>query len=423
MYDFFTDLFIDPTATVAARVLSFLYQLPVIGGSFGLATIMLTLVVMVVLMPLTLKATKSTIKMTQVQPLLRDLQKEHKDDKAALNAAMMELYKENGVNPVGGCLPMLIQLPVFLVLFNVLRGLTRRNSDRPYFGMASRASELAGRAEAAPKEFYPRYINEESQLYADLIGETEMKFGPFDLALQASEVVSDNFITALPYLVLIIFVVGTSYYQQRQVSRRRGPAPKNPTPQERNMQMMTRVIPLFTLVTGFIFPAALVLYWATSNLFRIGQQSYITRSLYKEGGEGKKAEEIRLAARDSKDDGEDDDDLHDDDLIGDGKPVGKSAKKSNGGKAKSSGSSNGNKNAGSKNGTKNNAKSDSNGSSKNGSGSSNSGSDKTGDRQEAWERRRQQKAKAQARKKSVGTSSRVTPRGTKPTETKKKRKK
>jgi len=314
---------------------------------------------------------------------------------------------------------MLIQMPVFLVLFNVLRGLTRRNSGKAYFGMAERAHQLAGREAADPEVFDPQYIATDSQLYTDLVGETEMKFGPFDLALQTSDVVRDSLITSLPYLALIIFVVGTSYYQQRQISRRRGPAPKNPTPQERNMQMMTRVIPLFTLVTGFIFPAALVLYWATSNLFRIGQQSYITRSLYKEDGEGTKAEKIRIEAREKSDNESVDDDADDvndgamDELVGDGKP-GKGSKKSKSATGQSNGSTSSSKSSSrSKSGS---GRSSSNGSSKNGSSAgakaSSSGSSKNVDRQEAWERRRRQKAKTQARKKSVGTSSRVTPRVT-----------
>ena len=139
-----------------ARLLSVFYELPVVGGSFGIAIILLTLTVMVVLMPLTLKATKSTIKMTQLQPKLRELQKKHKDDKQQLNTEMMALYQAEGVNPVGGCLPMLAQLPVFLVLFNVLRGLARRVSDKPFFSVADHARELTGRAtEVDPQTFDP----------------------------------------------------------------------------------------------------------------------------------------------------------------------------------------------------------------------------------------------------------------------------
>ncbi len=117
---------------------------PLVGGSYGVAIILLTLVVMVLLMPLTLKATRSTIKMTQVQPELKRLQKKYKDDRETLNQEMMKLYQEHGINPVGGCLPMLAQLPVFLVLFQVLRGLSRRISDQPFFEAANLVRERSG---------------------------------------------------------------------------------------------------------------------------------------------------------------------------------------------------------------------------------------------------------------------------------------
>lgn len=134
----------DVSLEAVSALLAFFYELPVVGGSYGFAIILLTLAVMVILMPLTLKATRSTIKMTQLQPELKRLQKEYKDDRQALNEQMMALYQSNGVNPVGGCLPMLAQLPVFLLLFNVLRGLSRRVSDLPYYEVAQRAQENAG---------------------------------------------------------------------------------------------------------------------------------------------------------------------------------------------------------------------------------------------------------------------------------------
>ena len=243
---------------------------------------LLTATVMIVLMPLTLKATRSTIKMTQLQPQLKKLQKEYKGDKAALNQEMMALYQENGVNPVGGCLPMLAQLPVFLILFNVLRGVTRRVSEKPYFAVSERAHELIGADSGPANTFDPNHLDKGTKLYQDLSSSTEMLFGPFDLASTAWQVVQDNLLRATPYILLILFVVGSSYFQQRQVSARRGAVPDNPTPQQQTQQQLLRILPLMSGVWSFLFPAGLVLYWATSNLFRIGQQAYITRALYRE---------------------------------------------------------------------------------------------------------------------------------------------
>jgi YidC/Oxa1 family membrane protein insertase len=375
---------------------------------------------MVLLMPLTLKATRSTIKMTQMQPKMRQLQKKYKDDKQALNAEMMALYQAEGVNPVGGCLPMLAQLPVFLILFNVLRGLTRRISEKPYFQVADQAHELAGRPTTVSRNFDPAYLDHGSKLYTDLTQTDTMDFGPFDLGLSAWDVVQSNFVTAIAYLILIAFVVGTSYYQQRQISARRGDTANDEmTQQQRTQQQLLKVLPLMSGAWSFVFPTGLVLYWATSNTFRIGQQAYITRSLYTGDGLGaqmiRQQEEERTKAKD-KDGSDDDDD--------DG-----SAKKpsSSGGR---SGAKSGSKKAPASNGSKA-------GADKSGAAASNGdGHDddvepiavgSARDREERWAQRRAQRAKIKQRRSdssSSGTaSSRVTPKGTKPSGSKKSKRK
>src|SRR3546814_15020587 len=86
---------------------------------------MLTLIVMVVTTPFTLKGTRSMIQMQRLQPEMRRLQLKYKDDRQKLNEELMAFYKENQLNPLGGCLPMLLQAPIFMILYNVVRGLTR----------------------------------------------------------------------------------------------------------------------------------------------------------------------------------------------------------------------------------------------------------------------------------------------------------
>ena len=420
MFNTITDFSLDAVGSL----LAFFYSLPVVGGSYGLAIILLTATVMIVLMPLTIRATRSTIKMTQLQPEMRALQKEYKDDKAQLNQAMMALYQEHGVNPIGGCLPILAQLPVFLILFNVLRGLTRRVSDKPYFQVAERAREIAG-AEAMPAAtFDPLHLDTNTELYQDLSQDTEMLFGPFDLAADAWDVVQSNFLGSFPYILLILFVVGSSYYQQRQVSARRGSMPDNPTPQQQTQQQLLRILPLMSGIWSFLFPAGLVLYWATSNLFRIGQQAYITQALYKGDGPGSdesvaKAEAARAARAEEKAkqeakkgkgdrsggdssgagkgkrrakpadgaaaDAQDDQDVQDD-LVGDGRPGRRSRASSNGDRGMSNGA--------------------------------------PVDRDQAWAQKRAQKAKTRSVKKKAAAegSSRTTPKGTKPSAQKKRRK-
>lgn len=383
-----------------ARVLAFFYSLPVVGGSYGFAIIMLTGAVMIVLMPLTVRATRSTIKMQQVQPQLKELQKKYKDDKTTLNQELMALYSENGINPVGGCLPMVAQLPVFLVLFNVLRGLSRRVSDTHFFTIADQARVQVGGQRLAAETFDPRYLSTDSDMYIDLSQDTEMAFGPFDLSLEALDVLRDNFLTGLPYVVLILFVVGTSFFQQRQVSARRsGGSSMGMNPQQ---EMILKFLPLLSGIWSFVFPAGLVLYWATSNLFRIGQQGYITRAFY---GDQNNSENDQTPA--SNGESSADDKPADQDEAKSGPSAGSKKQpqpKGANSKSKSKGAS---------------TKASANGDSTN--GSSDDGSPV--DRGEAWAKRRREKATAQAADRHRREqSSRVTPKGTKPSGSKKKRK-
>ncbi len=429
------DTLIDVSLGSVARLLGVFYELPLVGGSIGVAIILLTLTVMVVLMPLTLKATKSTIKMTQLQPKLRELQKKYKDDKQQQQAEMMALYQAEGVNPVGGCLPMLAQLPVFLVLFNVLRGLARRVSDKPFYAAANQARELTGRAtEINPESFDPQYLDHDSQMYVDLTdGRTSMDFGPFDLALSTWDVVQANFVTSLPYLVLIAFVVGSSYYQQKQISARRNPN-ETLTPQQQTQQQLLKILPLMSGAWSFVFPAGLVLYWATSNLFRIGQQAYITRSLYT--GDAPGAQMLKDQAEQKKAEAEEEDE---DDEQGDRADSSPKPKAGKGGSAKggSGKGGKGGKSAASSNGKGGGEKAAAAGANRSADGSPDSngdGSDGSGtiDREKQWAERRARKAKIQARRSaasesgstgSSAASSRVTPKGTKPSSSRKNRRK
>lgn len=91
-------------------------------GNFGLAIIVVTILIKIILLPLTLKQDKSMRNMKRLQPKLEELKMKYANDKATLNIKTMELYKENKVNPAGGCLPILLQLPILWALFGVLRG-------------------------------------------------------------------------------------------------------------------------------------------------------------------------------------------------------------------------------------------------------------------------------------------------------------
>src|SRR3989337_2966094 len=105
---------------VFGQVLSFLYD-TVAFSNYGVAIILLTLLIRIALLPLTIKQTRSMAEMQQIQPLIKELQKKHKGDRQKLNEELMKVYKEHKVNPLGGCLPLLMQLPFFFALYAVTR--------------------------------------------------------------------------------------------------------------------------------------------------------------------------------------------------------------------------------------------------------------------------------------------------------------
>jgi len=259
----------DSLFEVVAQTLSFFYDLV---PNYAIAIALLTLLVMVITTPLTLKGTRSMIQMQRLQPEMRRLQVTYKDDRQKLNEELMAFYKENNLNPLGGCLPLLLQTPIFILLYNVIRGLTTRAPDGT---------------------FDPKYLDHSSQLYQDLHGsDTMMAFG-IDLSQSASKALSEGFVHGLPYVILVAIVAVSSYYQQKQISGR-NPDAEIPAQQK----MLMRIFPAMFVVIAFVAPAALVVYFVTSNLYRIGMQAYITRSLYH--GEDSLGAQARRAAAEAK---------------------------------------------------------------------------------------------------------------------------
>jgi len=262
-----------------ATTLAWFYDL---WPSFGMAIVMLTLLIMVILTPLTLKQTRSMIKMQHIQPELKKIQNRHKGDREQLNKEVMAFYQANDVNPMSSCLPMLVQMPVFIVLYQVIRGLTRRLSNLGEHagwvaGRFAGGGELAGPV-SEPRVFYPDYLDPGSTLFHDLSGSTEMVSFGFDLSRSASDALSTGVIESLPYFALILVVFVTSWYQQRQIRGRSPQAAINP-----QQQFLFKVMPFFLPVFSFGFDAALVVYFVASNLYRIAQQGYITRRFYGPG--------------------------------------------------------------------------------------------------------------------------------------------
>ena len=135
-----------------AQTLSFFYD---IIANYAIAIALLTLLVMVLTTPFTLKGTRSMIQMQRLQPEMRRLQLKYKDDRQKLNEELMAFYKENNLNPLGGCLPLLLQTPIFIILYHVIRGLTY--------------------IPAGQSTFDPKYLDHTSALYRSLDGEASIK--------------------------------------------------------------------------------------------------------------------------------------------------------------------------------------------------------------------------------------------------------
>ena len=279
-----------------ANILSFLYD---INNSYVVAIVLLTTIVLVVATPLTLSGTKSMLKMQLLQPELKAIQDKYgKDDREAMNAEMMEFYKENQINPVGGCVPLLFQIPVFLVLYRVILGVTRRGTPTG-IGVGEVVGSL--NAGTTPEvidtdellNFNPAFVSEDSQLFQDLSSTNVMESFGFDLARSASQVLGDGIIPALPYLVLVLIVGASGFVQHRMIRRRNTGAPANPT-----QEMIMKYMPFFLPIFAFTLPAAIVFYFLVSNLYRIAQQAYITRSFY--SGEDSLGAQIRTQRGDSE---------------------------------------------------------------------------------------------------------------------------
>ena len=262
-----------------AGVLAWFYQLTL---DYAAAIALLTVTVMVVLTPLTLKGTRSMIAMQRFQPEMRAIQQRYKGDRQKANEAMMALYKEHSINPLGGCLPLLAQMPVFLVLFQVLRGLTSRaggfGTDTGRIG-----AELAAGMEPLPgseviETFDPKYLDHTTKMYEDLSGATEMRSLGMDLSQSAQDVLRSSFVSATPYLLLIAVVALTGWYQQRQIQGRQTATAVNP-----QQQMIMKFLPIMLPVISFTLPSGLVVYFLVSNVWRVGQQWFITKTMYKDG--------------------------------------------------------------------------------------------------------------------------------------------
>lgn len=221
-----------------AGTLSFFYDLV---PNYGLGIIFLTIIINLLLFPLTLKQTRATRAFQAIQPEIKRVQKEYKDKPEEMQKELMRVQREAGASP-GGCLvPLLVQMPIWFALFRVLQNPLQFLPD---------GSALAAAVAADASTFLGMHMGESpSQAFS-----------------------GGGFLHALPYLAMMVLMVASQYVQTWHSTY----GQEKPTgPQAGAQQAMTKIMPLFIGFISWNFPAGLVLYWATANLFRLGQQVLI----------------------------------------------------------------------------------------------------------------------------------------------------
>jgi len=223
---------------IANPVLNVLVALThLLGGSFGLSIIALTVIVRLISWPLTKRQLNSTKSMQEMQPKIQELQKKYGKNQQKLQQEMMKLYKEAGINPLGCIWPMLIQLPIWIALYQAIMS-----------ALASTPESLLGLAQ---------------RLYSwDIVNQAiplSSKFLWLDLGQPD------------PYLILAIIVGGTMWVQQKMTT-----APAVDARQQSTNRMMTLLMPLMFGFLTLMFPSGLALYWAVSNIIGIITQYFVT---------------------------------------------------------------------------------------------------------------------------------------------------
>jgi YidC/Oxa1 family membrane protein insertase len=222
-----------------------LFSPPLSGGvGLGLAIVFLTIAINVVLFPLTLKQTRATRAFTEIQPKIKKIQAEFKDDPQEMQRRLLETQRDAGATP-GGCLiPLLVQMPIWFALFQLLRD---------PLAYVPEGSGLAFAVADFSATFLGMHLTESP-------------------AAAWAATAASGLLYAVPYLLIIAFMVATQYIQQwHSTYGQTRPDQKGAGAQ----QAITRIMPLFIGLISWNFPAGLVVYWTTSNLFRLGQQVLI----------------------------------------------------------------------------------------------------------------------------------------------------
>lgn len=233
-----------PIQSAIEYVIIFLYNNTI--ANYGIVIILLTIIVRLVLTPLTLTQTRSMAKMQRLQPQLQELQKKYKDDKQKLQQETMDFYRKNNVNPLSGCLPLLLQLPIFFALFQALRT----------------PSQIVTDVIGTP--FIPVYMFGAVKNFLANIPNPNFNF----LWMNLNE--------RDPYYILVILMVATMFISTKM------------TTTDPKQSFITYAMPVIFGAISWSLPSGILVYWITTNIWSIGQQYIVNRFVKREA---KKAEE------------------------------------------------------------------------------------------------------------------------------------
>ena len=216
------------------------------GASWVLSIIGLTLVIRAALIPLFVKQIKSSRNMQLIQPKVKELQKKYGHDRERMAQETMKLYRESGTNPFASCLPILLQMPIFISLFRLIDQAAKNSEGR---GLLTDAQAT----DFANAEFFGVQISKTFISAGGAVGVMVMA------------------------AVLVVLMTATTFLTQRQLMSKNMPATAMSGPYAQQQKMLLYVLPLAFGFGGIFFPIGVLFYWTTSNLWTMGQQFYVIR--------------------------------------------------------------------------------------------------------------------------------------------------
>jgi len=253
--------------------------------NYGVTIIILTVVIRLVLLPLGIKQIRSMQHMQLIQPKVKQIQQKYRQDKARQQEEIMKLYKEYGVNPFSGCWPVLLQFPILIAMYSVVRHpqhpIHIPEGTKLYRAIQAQIPQPITSLEQVPKE--PGPPDGTSFLGVNLLCSATQAGNPHAqlsdrITVEGKRVVypvncGDSPVDRVPYYLFAALMFATTYYQQRQMQKASPPGAAS-----QQQQALLKVMPLMFGVFGVFFPAGLVLYWTTSNVLQIGQQYFMLRT-------------------------------------------------------------------------------------------------------------------------------------------------